>query len=372
MLSDVQAAREDVGALAGPTRAIAHPTMVVRPVDQRPSWARLPANRGPTRRRLGERAVRPLRRLWWSALHVGDRMRGTSRGRKQLLAALIVVGLLLMVGGWWFGFGRYTTAPALVSLTRDNAAAEATRLGFTVVIGAGVYAEDVPKDTVVRQEPAAGGRVVKGGSITLYLSLGPERYVIPDLSGQAADFALTELGKHFVVQTVNGYSDSLPVNYVVGTDPPAGTPMKPNTTVKLIVAKGPYPAHVPNVVGLSLGEADGKLREAGFEVVVQRRDDESKPRDQVLEQDPAGGKGLASAKGVKVTIVVANGPPGPPMPGLVGSRCSDAVGVLQAMGLNVNVNGNDIERFIWTVKVQRPDPGQPTSPGQTVDLECGL
>jgi eukaryotic-like serine/threonine-protein kinase len=371
MLSDVQAAREDVGALAGPTRAIAHPTMVVRPVDQRPSWARLPVTRGPAQLHLGERAVRPLRRLWWSTLNLAHRMRGPSRGRKQLMAALVVVGLLLMVGGWWFGFGRYTDAPALVSLTRDNAAAEATRLGFDVVIGAGVYAEDVPKDTVVRQEPSPGGRVVKGGTITLFLSLGPERYVVPDLSGQAEDFALTELRKHFVVQTVDGYSDSLPVNYVVGTDPPAGTPVKPNTTVKLIVAKGPYPIHVPSVVGLQLGEAEGKLREAGFEVVVQRRDDQSKPRDQVLEQDPSGGKGMESARGVKVTIVVANGPPGPPMPGVVGFRCSDAVGVLQAMGLNVNVNGNDIERFVWTVKVQRPDPGQPVAPGQTVDLECG-
>jgi eukaryotic-like serine/threonine-protein kinase len=370
MLSDVQAAREDVGALAGPTRAIAHPTMVVPRVDQRPSWARLPVSRPSAGRRVGEAVARPLRRAWWSVLGVADRLRASSRGRKQLLAGLIVVGLLLMVGGWWFGFGRYTVAPSLVSLTRDNAAAEASRLGFTVTLGAGLYAEDVPRDTVVRQDPAPGGRVVKGGEITLYLSLGPERYEVPDLSGQAADFAQTELKKHFVVQTVNGYSDNLPVNYVVGTDPPAGTQLKPNSTVKLIVAKGPYPVHVPSVVGLPLAEAESKLREAGFEVEVSRRDDESQPRDQVLEQDPAGGKGMESARGVKVKIVVANGPPGPPMPQVVGFRCSDAVNLLRSMGLNVNANGNDFERFIWTVKVQNPEANQPVQPGQTVDLQC--
>ena len=368
MLSDVQAAREDVGALAGPTRAIAHPTMVVPPLDQRPSWARLPSTRGPTRRRL--RLPPPLRRIWWSIQRATDRVRRGARGRKQLTATLIVIGLLLMVGGWWFGFGRYTVAPSLVSLTRDNASAEAARLGFQVLIGAGLYAEDVPKDTVLRQDPPAGDRVVKGGTITLYLSLGPERYEVPDLSGQAADFALAELKQHFVVQTVDGYSDTLPVNYVVGTDPPAGTPLKPNATVKLIVAKGPYPVRVPSVVGLALADAENQLRQAGFEVVVERKDDESKPRDQVLEQDPAGGQGMESANGVKVKIVVANGPAGPPMPQLLGARCSDAVNVLRAMNLNVNVNGNDVERFFWTVKVQRPDPGQPVQPGQTVDLEC--
>src|SRR5215468_2319997 len=53
MLALVQTARDDVGALAGPTRALAHPTVVVAPVipwkrpkDTRPSWARLPAERG--------------------------------------------------------------------------------------------------------------------------------------------------------------------------------------------------------------------------------------------------------------------------------------------------------------------------------------
>src|SRR5689334_833716 len=49
MLTLVQAARDDMGALAGPTRALAHPSVVVAPVipwkrpkDTRPSWARLP------------------------------------------------------------------------------------------------------------------------------------------------------------------------------------------------------------------------------------------------------------------------------------------------------------------------------------------
>ncbi len=48
MLSEIQSAREDVGALAGPTRALAHPTVVVPSVSDpaaRPSWARLPAQR---------------------------------------------------------------------------------------------------------------------------------------------------------------------------------------------------------------------------------------------------------------------------------------------------------------------------------------
>jgi serine/threonine-protein kinase len=376
MLAEVQAAREDVGALAGPTRALAHPTVVVKPVHIRPAWARLPEPRGASVASAGRRgaevaAAGPLRR-WWESLraHLGG-LHGTRKGRRNLIVALVAVGLLLTAGGWWFGVGRYTEAPTLTQLTRENAVTEATRQGFNVELGAGRYAEDIPKDTVVDQRPGPGNRIVKGGTITLVLSLGPERYPVPEVAGQSADFATAKLSEHFVVQTEDGFSDSLPVNFVVSTDPAAGTVLPPNSTVTVVVAKGAFPVHVPGVVGRQLGEAEAELRGLGFEVEVQRRDDESKPRDQVIEQNPAEGTGLPAAAGTKVVIVVANGPPGPPMPAVVSQNCRQSIDQLRGMGLNVNVNGNEFEHFIWTVQVQQPDPGVPVQPGQTVNLQCG-
>ena len=234
MLAEVQAAREDVGALAGPTRALAHPTVVVKPVHIRPAWARLPEPRGgslpSTWRRGAEVApAGPLRRFWGSLRGRLGRLPGTRKGRRQLIVALVATGLLLTAGGWWFGFGRYTEAPTLTQLTRENAVSEATRQGFNVELGAGRYAEAIPKDTVVDQQPGPGNRIVKGGTITLVLSLGPERYPVPEVAGQSADFATAKLSEHFVVQTEPGYSDSLPENFVVSTDPPAGTVLAPNS-----------------------------------------------------------------------------------------------------------------------------------------------
>ena len=394
MLAEVQSARDDVGALAGPTRALAHPTVVVPSVerarsDPRPSWARLPAQGGPmtaargsmaaargsvaaARRRVVELVpAQGMQGAWASTLRFLDRLRATKKGRRQLTAALVVVGLLLVAGGWWLGFGRYTEAPSLVAMTKANAAAEAGRLGFQVDYGAGTYREDVPVDTVISQSPVAFGRIVKGGTVTLYLSLGPERYLVPEVAGQAADFATAQLKEQrFVVQNVDGYSDTLPANFVVGTDPPAGTPLKPNSVVKLIIAKGSYPVHVPTVVGSQLGDAENQLRGMGFDVEVQRRDDQSQPRDKVLEQDPPGGQGMPSASGVKVVIVVANGPPGTPMPSVLDVGCNDARNQLQGMGFQVDVHGNDAEQVFGRVREQRPDPGQPVEPGGRVDITC--
>jgi serine/threonine-protein kinase len=358
--------------------------MVVAPVsrragargDPRPSWARLPAGRGQVaaaRRRVVKlMPTGSLRGARASFLRYLDRLRGTPRGRQQLTATLVVIGLLLLVGGWWLGFGRYTESPSLLQLTRANAAAEASRLGFSVDYGAGRFAEDIPIDTVLGQQPPVGARIVRGATITLFLSLGPERYAVPEVAGQASDVATARLKEQrFVVQTVNGFSDTLPVNYVVGTDPAAGTLLKPNSIVKMIVAKGSYPVHVPTLVGTRLAEAESQLRSMGFDVEVQRRDDESKPRDQVLDQDPAGGTGMAKATG-KVVLVVANGPPGPPLPGVQGANCRQAIDHLRGLGLNAEVDGNDFERFFGTVKAQRPNPGEVVQPGQTVNLECRL
>ena len=75
MLAEIQAAREDVGALAGPTRALAHPTVVVvEPGGRAPAWARLPVTaRSPVdrswharRRRAELRAERGRARRCWA------------------------------------------------------------------------------------------------------------------------------------------------------------------------------------------------------------------------------------------------------------------------------------------------------------------
>jgi serine/threonine protein kinase/beta-lactam-binding protein with PASTA domain len=383
-LALVQTARDAVNTRAGTARALDHPTVVVPSLDRRPSWARLPASERPDRyspdgdgwsasgigRRVAD-AVDRARDLVLTARTRVETMRRSRRGRQQLLASLVAIGLVLLVSGWWFGVGRYTTAPALVRLTKANAVAEASRLGFQVTFGAGRYAEDVPIDTVLTQDPPAGGRILRGGSVTIVLSLGPERYPVPDVSGQAVDYATTRLKDHFAVQLVNGYSDTLPANYVVGTDPPAGTPLKPNSLVKVIVAKGPNPVHVPNVVGEQLNDAVAALEQLGFTVEVQQGDDQTKPRNQVVSQSPAAGVGMATTNGITIVITVAAGPPGPTMPNVVGARCSDAVDQLTALGVSVNANGNGFERFFWSVKAQVPDQGQPLTPGQTVTLQCG-
>jgi serine/threonine-protein kinase len=381
MLAEVQAAREEVGALAGPTRALAHPTVVVSPVaatraarygDSRPSWAKLPGPRpglSTVRERLAslvpEDGLGRLQR-WFHRLQRSD------RGRRQLAAALIALVLVIGVGTWWFGFGRYTIAPSLLQLTRDNAKVAAAQQGFKVDYTPGRFSETIPINTVIDQQPEPGQRIVRGGTVLLTLSLGPERYQVPDVAGQQKDYVFDLLRTHFVVQPVNGFSDTLPKDYVVSTDPPAGTPLKPGSLVKVTLAEGPYPVHVPAVVGQQLDQAQAALQAAGFTVTVNRKDDPSRPANQVLDQNPEGNTGMASASGVAVTITVANGPAVGAMPTVMGQPCPAATAQLTALGLQVTVNGSDQEKALGTVHAQSPDPNTPLTAGQPVTITCQI
>jgi serine/threonine-protein kinase len=397
LLTLVQTAREDVGALTGPTRALAHPTVAVPTVnDARPSWARLPTGRRPAPRRQPPaqrsapgpppppgagplaaargalaQAGRSLQGAGNSVMGRVDGMRATTKGRRKLIAAIVAVVVIVGGGTWWFGFGRYVDAPSLVQLTKGDAIVQAARQGFTVAYGPGRYEETIPLDTVLDQRPEPGDRILPGGTLTLTLSLGPERYAVPDVTGQASDFATERLKELFVVRNGDGFSDNLPPGYVVGTDPAPGTLLKKGAPVTLLIAKGPYPVHVPTVVGKLRAEVEPQLKGMGFDVEVQVKEDQSKPHDMVLDQNPPGGQGLATAKGTKIVLTVASGPPGTPMPTLIGTNCHNTVEALRGAGYQVSVNVEGPAQFVFNVQAQSPNPNEPLQPGQAISLQCG-
>jgi serine/threonine-protein kinase len=391
LLAEIQAAREDVNALNGPTRAIAHPTVIVPSVrDQptRPGWTRLPSQRPTGRAAPGDGTVvfqldtthlaERIRAAGWAVsgwLRVTtNRLRYTARGRRQVVIGVVVLGLLLMVGGWYVGVGRYVAAPTLLELTKDNAVAEAQRQGFGIAFGQPAYSETVPTDTVLAQQPAPGGRIVRGGTVTVTLSLGPERYAVPAIVGQDYNFAITRIPSQIQVQKVNGFSDTLPIGYVVATDPPAGQTLAPGQTVKITVVSGPFPVHVPSLVGKTLADASSTLQQQGFPAPQVSYRDDDRPRDTVLEQTPDTGTGVASAASTAVSLVLSNGP-AIKMPNLLTQRCTDALTTLTAMGIDAHSSPDQsllIPPQFWKVTAQSVPADQPLTPGQRVDLTCTL
>ena len=180
--------------------------------------------------------------------------------------------------------------------------------------------DNVPKDQVLAQDPAAGKDAPKGSTVTLTVSSGKPKIEVPDVSGRDPAEAANILGRAgFETTTVKQPSDTVPKDKVIGTNPAAGSQAEKGSTVTIQVSTGQANVTVPDVTGTSEDSAASELQSAGFAV---RRNTASAGKcagasdGEVVDQTPRGGTSAPS--GSTVTIAV----------------CRSATGTTTTTGLN--------------------------------------
>ncbi|MET7753033.1 Stk1 family PASTA domain-containing Ser/Thr kinase [Micromonospora sp. NPDC005367] len=374
LLAEVQVARDDLGnsnsqttvlrrVTAGPP--VSEPTMVVAAVRpaERPSWARLPEGG----QRAGRRRAAPPEHDDAGSRSGGlfTRLAGENRGRLALIAATAAIVLVAALAGWYLTMGRYTDAPQLVSLTKAEAEAQVARAGLVLKYAEPRYDATAPKDSVLLQDPASADRIIKGGTITLTLSLGPEQFPVPDVVGKEFELAeadLVNIGL-VVVKGTARYDDNLPAGVVVATTPKVGAEVKPGAKVTVILSKGKAPISVPNLVGKNLNEARSALSRLGL-VAVENYKDSDKPKDEIVGQSPSDGTGVE--RGAEVKLDISKGPPLVVVPRVMDLPCQQAKQVLESQGFPVTIqfNPNAVVRF------QNPNENAQVPPGTPVTIGC--
>jgi beta-lactam-binding protein with PASTA domain/tRNA A-37 threonylcarbamoyl transferase component Bud32 len=324
--------------------------------SHRPSWARLPEQGGRTA---------PHRR---AAAPAGGLSGFFEDRRRVVLTSLIAVMALVVLGStWWVTLGRYTEAPQLLTMSQEQAVAYAKQQGFEVIVAEGQFDANLPKDSVKVQDPGPGDKIVKGGNITIILSLGPEVHAVPELEGQELAFAKAQLEaiKLKVKQGKGQYSDTAAEGVVLSTEPKAGTELKPGETVTLILSKGKAPIVIPDLVGENVNNARTILGQRGLQVVEESVDSD-RPRDEVIGQSPKAGTGVE--KNAQVTLQVSRGPAQIILQDVTNRPCQEAATALQGMGVQAQINGNPNA----TARQMNPGPGTPVAPNTVVQLVCFL
>ncbi|GAA1369684.1 Stk1 family PASTA domain-containing Ser/Thr kinase [Catellatospora chokoriensis] len=373
MLAAVQSARHGVADATTRMRQVAQETMMVSQVQptDRPAWARLHDAPAEPRTRTATVSASPVAGLLEQAKQQYTRLMGDPRGRMALTAGAVVLALLVLTGGYYVAFGRYDTTPQLLNLPREQAEATLRGAGLQFVYAKPLFREDVPKDVVLAQDPAAGEDVVSGGTVTLTLSAGAERYVVPDVSGKPWDQAVADLQadplKLNPVKAPEKYSDLVPKGSVLETVPKAGDEVEVGTEIQVILSKGRAPVTVPSVEGKPLGEARSILEGLGLRVEVEQVDSD-KPFDTVVKQDPVLGTGVE--RNTVVKLQVSKNADGTVMPEVGNWGCADAENHLTAMGLRVDVRGVRGDKNQYRVERQFPNAGSKLQPGQRVVLRC--
>jgi serine/threonine-protein kinase len=228
----------------------------------------------------------------------------------------------------------------------------------------------VPLGDVARQSPEAGDREPKDSTVTLWISTGKPKAMVPDLKGHPLTDAITRLADVGLSPKIRYIHSSAPEDTVTAQNPAAGDRVIKGSTVTINVSKGPRPVQVPDVVGQPYANAAGALQGAGFTVTrVEIESDD--PKDVVVAQDPTSGAQVP--KGSKITLSVSKGPAESQVPDVTFQSQPDAEKLLRGAGFRISVVPQDVtdpgEDGI--VLNQDPPGGTVAKPGTTVTISVG-
>jgi eukaryotic-like serine/threonine-protein kinase len=288
-----------------------------------------------------------------------------------LLAAVFVIAAV--VAGffvWQELSGPKATQP--VGLYTGQAVAQAEqqiRNAHLVPVVKKGPSEKVKPGFVFKQDPAAGSKLAKGATVTIWSSTGPPKVPVPDVKGQQwpqAQQNLTNAGFVPVEHIVPGNTKG----QVTATDPPAGQKAPKGSKVRVNVMSGPQQIAVPSVVGASLATATTALHNAGFNVNPTYQDSNA-PQNQVIHQNPSPGS--KEAKGSTVDVIVSNGPPQVSVPDVVGYTSQQAVQTLESAGFKVVQQPVTVSdpSLANQVQSQNPAGGSQATKGSTVTITVG-
>lgn len=121
------------------------------------------------------------------------------------------------------------TVPALVGLTRDDAAEALASVQLQLVEEPEAFSETVPAGEVISQSVSPSVELARGSTVSIVVSKGPDRRSVPEVAGMSIEEATAALEAVGLVRSgVAGGG-----NVVESSSPAAGTLLKPGESVEL-------------------------------------------------------------------------------------------------------------------------------------------
>jgi serine/threonine-protein kinase len=289
-----------------------------------------------------------------------------NRRTGRLLVLFTFLAVFASAGsGWWFatGPGGAASVPELSGRSLEVAIAALEPIGLKVVEQQ-EHSLLVPVGFVTRTDPPAGSQVSKQSEIKVFVSLGPKQVLVPevpdaDLSEAQALLTASELEPG----VVTSFFSTVAAGKVIAFSLPSGTETNQGTVVDIQISLG----ELPDVRNNGAEQAKQELQALGVVVTESLvfSDEVSKGLvvAMVPESDPL-------KEGGSVRLDVSKGPEFATLPNMVGETVAAAKRALEALGLAVTVDTDQLTSSYGVVKVARqsPAPGQKVRVGSTVTV----
>jgi serine/threonine-protein kinase len=197
--------------------------------------------------------------------------------------------------------------PDWTGRSREDALADAGRLGLAFEVGELRHDPGVAVDRIVQQEPAPGTQVRHGRTIRVVLSLGGETLTVPGVTGQPARQAEMELKRQGLTPgwETRAHDDAVPAGRVIDQAPPGGALSVSGDRVHRLVSEGPSTSRwvMPDLAGRTLRDAQEWITLCGFRSgAVRHVPSEGQRSGTIVGQLPLSGYPIARRDIVELTV----------------------------------------------------------------------
>jgi len=225
---------------------------------------------------------------------------------------------------------------------------------------------------------ALGLAFLLAAGVSAYLTLtfiikSEDTVIVPDLVGKDVVSALEILTDLQLNTKVNGseYNQNFPKNHVTFQEPEAGSEIKKDRDVRIIISKGAKNILMPNILALSDQQARMIIEENGLtRGHLSHTYSNSIEKDHVIVQVPTAGTMIN--RGAKVDILVSLGPRPVKyvMPDLSGHSFEQAVLMIENANLTVGNIRSQFDKLKTrnSILLQEPPAGYSVNVNSPVDL----
>ena len=158
----------------------------------------------------------------------------------------------------------------------------------------------------------------------------------PNVVGQTVEAARSTLSTSGLTLDISSeqFSESVPANTILATDPVAGDGVKEHSAVSATVSKGPERYTIPDVHGASIAAATSTLSALPVKIGSQTQTfDNTAPVGTVAGTDPKVGTSIK--RDTVINLLISKGPQPVAVPDVVGKKLVGATAELKALGLTI-------------------------------------
>lgn len=196
--------------------------------------------------------------------------------------------------------------------------------------------------------------------------------VVPSVIGKQVESARNILAdKNLRVSVVETFHDKVPAGQVISQNPEAGSTVKEQRTINLIVSKGGEITVVPDVRGLTRRDAELQIKNAGL--TVGRVDEQfaaNSVADTVINQNPRPPAQVVKATPIDIVISKGPEPKKLALPDFRGSPLSTVGSQLESLKLKQGkVTEAASDKYpAGTISDQNPPPSTEVTEGAAIDF----